>query len=237
MPVLLHAQVETKEVLLINDEQDVAEQDSLLKPTCVCPELVSWLFNVDLGASSLMDEYKGKTTTSTGFGWAASGNVAFNLTRCSKNSLYLSGGVEVRNYNTTLSSTDRLGGKAYDNLHLYYAGIPVMLTLCSGSTSEGCCSNSSLGFYAQAGASVLARISNTNYYSVQGNHETIDLNDKYSSIIVQPAASFGIQYNCCGTTWLIGPYASYTINNMLEKDAMKEHALCYGFRLTAHFNR
>jgi hypothetical protein len=228
---------ETQKSLMVeaDNSADATADTAAEGGMCTWERKFQWFFNADLGGSSVVNDASGNSTTANGLSWAASGNVSYRITDCTNTNLLLSAGLEVRNYNATATTTDRYGGQAYDNLHYWYAGVPIMLSLVN---NPACCTNSNaFGYYAQAGVTVGARLHNSNYYSVQGENFNINLTEQYKPIIVQPVVSFGINYRCSGITYMAGPFATYAPSNILDNSKIKESIFSYGLRLTIHFNR
>lgn len=235
---------ETQRMLQVQDEEDTKdEQREDTSINCQKERKFTLFIYGDFGGALFMNETEGKTTSINGLSWAVSGNVNYNLLPncCNNLKLGVSAGIEVRNYNGISSSIDRFGEKAYDNLHYWYAGVPVMLNLQSNfkccDNSGGCSDRCSIGFYAQGGVIFGAKLFNYNYYSKQGESQNYDISNHFNDIIYQPVLSAGISCKTNCATYMAGPFATYTPNNILNRTSLEERILTYGIRFIANFNR
>jgi len=233
---------ETQKALIVTTtEEDEIKTDTV--EMCVKPSRWSLFVNADGGGTNLETKAAGKTNNSTGYAWALGGNIGYRLSGCCNNRMILavSAGVEIRNFNTINKSTDKFGGTAYDNLHYWYAGIPLMLNLetnhCGNSGNGCCCKSKRLGFYAQGGVIFSFKLYNNSYYSVQGENTTYDITRHFTDVIYQPVLSLGITYPVSCATLKVGPFATYTPESIMNNSNPEERVLSYGLRLIASFDK
>ena len=185
----------------------------------------------DFGGSTIYNSINGNTTSAPGLTWAASGQIAHQFKVKSKTTrLFLSGGLEVRNFNGTLSTADGVGSTAYDNYHFWYAGIPVMFQVVTVKHKIG--SKNDVGFYAQAGITFGFKVEMLDVNSIQGNNTWVDVNDNYTAAMLQGTISAGVAYKTKNDTYLLGPYIGYVGTNISKVDGVTQNVLSYGARLS-----
>jgi hypothetical protein len=239
MPRMARAQSEeTVRALQVDADSDEAA-DSASKaedePCCLIKKhsYIRFLYG-DAGMSAVFNTVGGKNETANGLTWALGANLAYKIPAYNPNRrMFISGGIEVRNFNATATETDRFGGTAYNNLQYWYAGIPVLFQVVNTKCAPG--KKCAIRYYGQVGFSFAARINITNYYSMQGTNTSYDISEHYNTFIFQPMASAGLSINTPRCTYLLGPYCGYTVNNMLSNTGITENILSYGLRLTTLF--
>jgi|GEM_PF-1691681 len=189
----------------------------------------------DLGGSDVISKVD-NTTSALGLTWAVGAQLAYKIPVQNPNHRWLvSGGLELRNYNAIASSTDHLGATAYDNLHYWYAGVPLMVQRLDTRYKPGC--KHPIRWYAQAGVTlgIMARVNDV--YSDQGVNTTFNISQHYNTFTLQPVVSAGITYKTPGCTFLLGPFAGYTVTNLINNNGISEHIFSFGIRLTTLFLR
>ena len=185
----------------------------------------------DFGGSTIYSNANGTTTTANGLTWAASGQLAHQFKIKSKTTrLFLSAGLEIRNFNGTLSSADGVGGTAYDNYHYWYAGIPVMFQVVTVKHKIG--SKNDVGFYAQAGMALGFKFDMLDVNSIQGNNSWNDVNDHYTAVMLNEYLSAGVAYKTKDNTFLLGPYVGYVVSNISKDNGLTQNILSYGARFS-----
>ena len=185
----------------------------------------------DFGGSTIYNNFNGTTTSAPGLTWAVSGQLAHQFkTKCHGTRLFLSFGLELRNFNGTLSTPDGLGSTAYDNYHYWYAGIPVTFQVVTVKHNIGHLTD--FGFYAQAGMSLGFKVDMLDVSSIQGQNSWNDVNDHYTAVMLHQYASAGLAIKTTNATYLIGPYAGYVFSNMSKDDGVTENVFSYGARFS-----
>ncbi len=187
----------------------------------------------DFGGSSIFNSVTGdgSPTSANGLSWAVSGQYAHQFnTNSASTRLFLSYGLELRNFNGTLSSSDGFGSTAYNNYHYWYAGVPLMFQVVDVRHKVG--NLSDVGFYAQVGLSVGFKVNMLDVYSIQGNNSWNDVSANYTTVMLQHYASAGIAWRTKHNTYLLGPYMGYVMTNISNIDGIHENVLSYGARLS-----
>ena len=218
-----------------DDDDDTDRQDTACrKHCCMVQHPITASLSADFGGSDVFSHISNNNYTSLGLTWAANANVDFRLPcRNDDNKAFICLGLEVRNYNTVAAGPDRLGGTAYDNLHYWYAGIPIMYQFLTKHNNED--KTKPTGIYGQVGVTFGTMLHVNNYYSAQGENTNYDLTKQYTTFMVQPFVSGGVTYQAHHCTYLLGPYLGYVATNMLHADGASEHILSFGLRLTTLF--
>ena len=232
---------EVQEALKITAEDDDQEADhkaDSIKDANMCclvkKHAYAHFVSADLGGSTVLSTASDKNYSATGLCWALSANLAYKLHAGNPNkTLLFSAGLELRNYNAIASGTDLQGATAYDNLHYWYAGIPVIFQGINTRYTPG--KKVQVRFYGQAGATLGFMLRVNNAYSDQGTTTTFNLSRHYNSFMVQPFVSGGITIKTHGCTYMAGPYVGYVASNVISNDGITEHILSYGLRLTTLF--
>lgn len=142
--------------------------------------------------------------------------------------MFLSYGLELRNFNGTLSSADGEGSTAYDNYHYWYASVPVMFSVVNVPHAVGHFND--VGFYAQFGVSLGFKVDMLDVYSIQGNNSWNDVNDQYTTVMLHHYLSAGLALKTRTNTFLFGPYVGYVFTNMSKVDGLTQNVLSYGAR-------
>lgn len=185
----------------------------------------------DFGGSTIYTGANGTTTSAPGLTWAVSGQLAHQYKVKSKTAkLFLSVGLELRNFNGTLSTPDGVGSNAYDNYHFWYAGIPVMFQLVNIKHKLGNINDA--GFYVQEGLTLGFKVDMLDVYSIQGNNSWNNVNDNYTMLMLHEYLSAGVAYRTKTNTFLLGPYLGYVINNISKTDGVTQNVLSYGARFS-----
>ena len=231
-----HAHSQTKETTAaLQSAPDEGEPDTMSAQKCcaMASNGFGGMIYGDFGGANVISKTNGKSASANGLGWALGAQAAYNMQCCKSGITTLAAGFEIRNYNGTASSTDRYGAAAYDNLHYWYVGIPVSLTMIHGHCK--CAKQCNMAHYLQLGV-VAAMTANVNdLYSMQGVSTTYDTTGHYKKFMLQPYMSIGIAYQRPGCTYLLGPYIGYTANNLVNNSAITQHILSYGIKLTTSF--
>jgi len=230
---------EVDEALKVQAQEDENYSDTLVDSSarhCCMQACHPFAFSLsaDFGGADVLDHTDSKNYTSLGLTWAANANVAYRIHSCNPDHHnYLSIGVDLRNYNSIAATTDRLGATAYDNLHYWYAGVPIMYQVVSNHHASG--SKCNVGTYGQVGVTIGAMLHVSDEYSDQGITTTYDLTKHYTAVMVQPFVSGGItcRMHCC--TYMLGPYMGYVATNMLTGNGISEHVFSFGLRFTTLF--
>ena len=68
--------------------------------------------------------------------------------------------------------------------------------------------------------------------SIQGNNTWADVNDNYTTMMLNAYLSAGVAYKTKNNTYLLGPYAGYVGSNISKVDGVTQNILSYGARLT-----
>ena len=190
-----------------------------------------FIVSADFGGSTIYSTVNSNTTMAPGLTWAAAGQLAHEFRIKSHSTrLFLSWGIELRNFNDTLSSADGVGGTAYDNYHYWYAGIPCMFQVVHVKHQIGHLTD--IGYYAQASLALGFKVDMLDVYSIQGNNSWNDVDDNYTAIMLQQNISAGIAIRTTSTTYLVGPYLGSTISNISKVDGLTQNVLSYGARLS-----
>jgi len=186
----------------------------------------------DFGGSTIFNSVSGdgSSTSANGLSWAVSGQYAHQFKTNSSTRLFLSYGLELRNFNGTLSSSDGFGSTAYNNYHYWYAGVPLMLQVVDVRHKVG--NLTDVGFYAQVGISLGFKLNMLDVYSIQGNNSWNDVTDNYTTVMLQHYVSAGIAYRTKHNTFLLGPYVGYVMTNISNLEHVNENVLSYGARLS-----
>ena len=187
----------------------------------------------DFGGSTLFNTVSGdgSATSAYGLSWAISGQYAHQFnTHSPSTRLFLSYGLELRNFNGTLSSPDGFGSTAYNNYHYWYAGVPLMFQVVDVRHRVG--NLTDVGFYAQCGISVGFKLNMLDVYSIQGNNSWNDVSSNYTTVMLQHYVSAGVAYRTRHNTYLLGPYVGYVMTNISNIDGVNENVLSYGARLS-----
>jgi hypothetical protein len=183
----------------------------------------------DFGGSTIYNAMNGNTTSATGLSWAVSGQLVHEFhVKSPSTRLFLSYGLELRNFNGTLSSADGEGSTAYDNYHFWYANVPVMFSVVNVPHVAGHFND--VGFYAQFGLSLGFKVDMLDVYSIQGNNSWNDVNDQYTTVMLHHYLSAGVAVRTRSNTWLFGPYVGYVFTNMSKVDGLQQNVLSYGAR-------
>ncbi len=185
----------------------------------------------DFGGSSIFSSMNGTTTTANGLTWAVSGQLAHEFKIKSKSTrMFLSYGLELRNFNGTQSNNDGEGGTSYDNYHFWYAAVPVMFSVVDVPHVTGHFND--LGFYAQFGLSLGFKVDMLDVYSIQGVNSWNDVNSQYTTVMLHHYVSAGLALRTKDNTYLFGPYAGYVFTNMSKNDGLTQNVFSYGARLS-----
>ena len=225
---------ETLDALKVADDADDSEMTKV-DTSGKCGRFThAVILSADLGGASVMSKANGATATSHGMSWAFGVQYAhkFNCCCCccANTGMFLSYGLEIRNFNSVVSNTDWQGATAYDNLHYWYAGIPVVFHIVNTSPeSEGF---HHIRYYAQAGFTFSGNVYTNNVYSDQGDSKTYDLTKHYTAFMFRPFLTAGVTLHSGHSTYLLGPYVGYDVNNIITSSNFNEHILDFGLRFT-----
>jgi len=217
----------------VSDDDMDSDSTSAIDTQCTCVNKNDNKFIViaDFGGSDIYSNSNGTSTSAPGLTWGVSGQLAHQFKVKSKHTrLYLSAGLEVRNFNGTLSTSDGIGSTEYDNYHFWYAGIPVMLQVVDVKHKTG--HKNDIGYYAQAGVTFGFKFDMLDVNSIQGNNTWTDVNDNYTTVMLNGHISAGIAYKTKHNTYLLGPYVGYVATNISKVDGVTQNILSYGARLT-----
>ncbi len=194
-----------------------------------------FIVGTDFGGATIFTSVKsgdGSVNTATGLSWAVSGQFAHQFKVNSKSTrLFLSFGLDLRNFNGTVSSPDGFGSTAYDNYHYWYAGVPVTFQVVDVKHSIG--NFDDVGFYAEAGVELGFKLNMLDVYSIQGDNTWMDVTGHYNTLMVNQFASAGVAYRTRYNTFLFGPYVGYVLTNISNDDGVKKNVLSFGIRLSA----
>ena len=191
-------------------------------------KMYEYLF-ADFGTSTLNADVRGVSNVGNGMTLALCGQLATRLNSMDQdNQIFLSAGLELRNFNCKFGTTST--SVSTDNLHFWYAGIPVMFQLVNTKKHNPGYDND-INYYFQIGCTFGARISMSESRDV-GDQTIIDQSQSYNSLLVQPFLSAGLSYTTQRKVCLIGPYVTYGINNISNQTGVTENIYSYGIRLT-----
>ena len=186
---------------------------------------------IEGGTSNLYYKMPGGKRTTHGPTEAASAQLAYKFnTKKDYRHLLVCAGVELRNINNVYTSSVVKYGLVNDNVHIYYAGIPVMFQYISTKHSPG--AKNDINLYAQAGMSFDYKIF---MYTHRRDHKSTweDKKDSYNPLLLQPFASVGISYTAKKNVFLLGPFLAYNVNDISSLGAITGHFTSYGIRLSA----
>lgn len=236
LPLFANAQSkETQQALQVSPDTDETVDSSASEQCCLIKKHSYFgFFNGDLGGCTVWSKTNGNTYYANGPTWAVAANLAYKIPSFNKKrKTFLSAGIELRNFNAIATETDRFGAKAYDNLHYWYAGIPVIFHILNTKYNPG--KKITFSYFGQLGFTLAAKMNVTNVYSMQGSSNTYDISEHYTTFMFQPFISGGISCNTPACIYLIGPYFGYAANNLVTNTGISEHIFSYGLRLTTLF--
>jgi len=223
---------ETKEALNAYHE-DADEPAEACDSSSSCCSKTLWLqFNLQGGMNSFQTKINSNTYNIYGGQWAASGYIGYPFACCAHHKMMVGTGLEVSNLNNQYTYKNATSGNSYDNVHYWYAGIPVFVQVTSDPIS--CCKK--WGYYGTVGATFNLKLAVQNTYSAQGNEYNINIGDRYTTGMIQPFVRAGASYKLSCATLLVGPYVSYTANNIMKTSGNTERALGYGISIATLFN-
>jgi len=213
------------------DSDTTSSIDTAQTACCVNKNDNKFVVAADFGGAGIYSKYNGTNSSAPGLTWGVSGQLAHQFKVKSKHTrLFLSVGLEVRNFNGTLSTPDGVGSTEYDNYHFWYAGIPVMFQVVDVKHKTG--HKNDVGFYAQAGLTFGFKFEMLDVNSIQGNNTWTDVNDNYTTVMLNGNLSAGVALKTKHNTYLLGPYAGYVATNISKVDGVTQNILSYGARLT-----
>ncbi len=183
------------------------------------------------GTSNLYYKMPGGKRTTHGPTEAIGAQLAYKLkTKEDYRHLLVSAGVELRNLNNVNTISVPKYGLVNDNVHLFYAGIPVMIQYISTKHSPG--AKNDINLYAQAGMSFDYKF--FMYAHRRDNKKTWeDKKESYNPLLLQPFASVGISYTAKRNIFILGPFLAYNVNDINALSAITGHFTSYGIRLSA----
>ncbi|MCW3122719.1 MAG: hypothetical protein JWQ38_2211 [Flavipsychrobacter sp.] len=236
----VHAQSDNHSFLNINTGNPDRENTSVSSPTEVvnrsscnntcCKHLYKY-FNIDFGTSNLRYQIPTGKRTTHGPGGAISGQIAYKLkTNKDYRQIFISAGIELRNINNVTMVNTPKYGLVYDNLHLVYAGIPIMFQYISTKHTPG--AKNDINLYGQAGMSFDYRVY---FYEHRRDHTKTwdDKKENFNPLLLQPFASVGISYTTKRHVFLAGPFLAYNVNDISSLSSVEGHFTSYGFRISA----
>lgn len=241
MPGQVFAQSkETMDALKIASDNDEAIDSADRQVPVAARHEFGCLLYADFGGSNVLTKTnpegsKNKTHTANGLMWAIGGQFIYRIhSKDMKLQTSFGAGVELRNLNGTASSTDRFGGTAYDNMHYWYVGLPLSVTISNNKFTAG--KNAATGFYATVGLTPSLTANINDVYSVQGVTTTFDTTGHYKNFMLLPNLSAGITCRTLRATYMIGPFVGYTANNLIHNSAsVTQHIFSYGLKFTTVF--
>ncbi len=219
-----------------NDRDSVVQKEKDEKDECCIIKKNSYcrFFYADLGGSDVMSKANSVSSSANGLSWAVGAQEAYKLHSDNKNvKMLISAGLELRNYNAVASETDRFGGTAYNNLHYWYTGVPIIFQILNTKYAPG--TTGGWSYYGLIGFSAGLKIRVNNVYSEQGSSTNYDISRHYTTFMFQPFLSGGLTYKTPACTYMFGPYVGYTGNNLITNTGISENILSYGIRFTTLF--
>ena len=234
--VAAHCQTEeTKKALQVATEPDENNTDTTTTDQCCIIKKNNYcrFLYVDGGGSDIMSMANG-SYNANGLAWAVGAQEAYKIHSDNKNiKMLISAGLEIRNYNGIATSTDRFGASAYDNLHYWYGGIPVIFQFLHSKYVPG--KKNGWGCYGLAGITLGIKLDVNDVYSDQGVSTTYDISRHYTTFTAQPFLSGGATYKTPRCTYMLGPFVGYTSNNLVSNTGISEYILSYGLKFTTLF--
>lgn len=193
------------------------------------PTFCHFLF-LDYGTARMHNNNLGVSGYANGSSWALGGQVGYHFRSYNDNNQFLiTTGLEVRNYNGTVSNADQ-AGLYNDYNHYWYLGVPIMFQVVGTKNYDDFCPND-VNFYLQAGLTPSLKL-----YMGQSSDRTAggmqNIGSGYGSIMLQPFMSVGVSYTTRHGIWLLGPYAEYSANNISNQSGVTERVTGYGIRLS-----
>src|SRR6185437_9000159 len=156
----------------------------------------------DFGNTDLKYNNGSVIESAHGSTFAFSGQVAYKFaTGKAYKRLFLSAGLELRNFNSTYTVIDSRLGIKHDYLHFLYAGVPVLFQYVNTKHTAG--RNNDINCYFQLGMSIGYKVMMTesNEY---GTETDKDREQNYNNLLLQPFISAGISYTTQRKVCLIG---------------------------------
>ncbi len=210
-------------------EAENKDQCCIIKKNAYCRFVYA-----DFGGSNVMSSADSKASSANGLCWAVGVQEAYKIPSGNKSArMFISAGLELRNYNAVATETDRFGGTAYNNLHYWYTGVPIIFQVLNTKYTAG--KHGGWSYYGLAGVTTGLKIKVYNDYSEQGKITTYDISKHYTTFLLEPFLSGGLTYNTPACTYMVGPYLGYTGNNLITNTGISENILSYGLKFTALF--
>jgi hypothetical protein len=185
----------------------------------------------DFGTTDLSSTMGGNRIYAHGQSWALAWQGAYKLNSGSnRKQLFLSAGLELRNINDNYAYVTAALGRTQDKLHFWYLGVPIAIQYVNTTHLQG--NKNDVNWYLQAGASVGYRVM-INHAREDGRDAVEDQDQSYNKLLLQPFFSAGVSYTARGKAYLLGPFLSYSINNLSAVNNTEAQFSTYGLRFSA----